>query len=858
MKKWMTTLAILFAIAGAYATDTDGYYIYKSDADGGTGGWADSTRWYDDVAPSAGDKVKINGATAATATDADMALISTLSRILVNSRSATLTFTLASEGHVTGILNGSGTVVKEGAGALYLDKTDSTTAYNGSGGFVINNGELHFPTLNTASSSTMYFGPVTVNKPGVLYTVDGCLTEVEGLAGDGTVRRNNTSGGGESQGQMKCTGGTASSPFVFSGTLGSAVSLTMSGGNQRFARTDETVGRTIRFYSGLIELAAMNGANGDSVTTAENYQMRGTSGKTMTLRYVGEGPGICSHTFVGNTDTYNPIIDGGPHGELTVSGEIQTTSKSSSSMCRYTFAGDHETPCVFTGKFTEKADLSLATYIKKTGTGTWRFSGSTGRMCNGVFEVRNGALEFDSIAERGKICSLGYQNVLHENYFGAKDESRAVPYAFRLGDGTNTVRTATGTLSYVGTADGFCATRPIALSGAGRLRNASACRLDWTGVTSLDANGGTLVLDGTGTDDVVRDVTNGVGAVSIVKEGAGTWTLDGDLDVSGAVVANGGVLNVRNSKTYRWFRFNIRSTWYELCKAAGVTGLDKAVGQKGLALVSDDGVNWAPFVTYQKAKNNKPPQLLPGEACYGNAGSVDSRDDRDLGCLLKGSLWQAKNGDTTPDPTDTNTWVRVVVRLPDEASPIVRYDIKSATAGKSGLPYFRNARSWSLEASVDGRTWAIVAEDERTADNVTPTTDAKWYSTDAPTSTGLVTQASCDASALKSVAPSALGAANGGVLTFGEAVTVGGLTLDANATAAGVVSNVTFAATGMIRVANAPSKAFEIPFDFGNATGVENISSYSIIFDDRPKRWTAIVGDGVIKFFPPGMMLLLK
>lgn len=267
MKKLMAVLAILFAIAGAYATDKDGYYVYKSDAEGGTGGWAASTRWYDDVAPSSGDKVKINGT--ATATDDDMTLISTLSGILV-SKNATLTFTLASDGHIAGTLTGDGTVVKEGGGALYLDRTTNTKGYLLDGGFVINNGELHFPTLSTPASSTMFFGPVTVNKPGVLYTVDGCLTEVEGLAGDGTVKRNNTSGGSESQGQMKCTGGTASSPFIFSGTLGTGVSLSMSGGNQRFTRTDETVSRTIRFYSGLVELAAMNGANGDSVTTAAN------------------------------------------------------------------------------------------------------------------------------------------------------------------------------------------------------------------------------------------------------------------------------------------------------------------------------------------------------------------------------------------------------------------------------------------------------------------------------------------------------------------------------------------------------------------------------------------------------------
>jgi len=866
MKKLMMAVAAaLFVVANAFATDSSGYYVYKSDAEGGTGGWSDSTRWRDGVAPSAGDKVKINSTTGVTATDGDMTLIATLSEILVNKEQAVLTFTLASDGHVTGALKGDGKVVKNGTGALYLDKTDAAKGYFLDGGFVINDGELHFPTLAEATDSTLYFGPVTVNAPGVLYTVDGCSTEVKGLAGDGSVQRNTTATGDkESQHQLKCAGGKPSAPFVFSGTLGANVSLSMNGGNQRFTRTDETVSRTIRLYAGLIELTAMNGANGDSVTTATSYQMRGTSGKSMTLRYVGEGAGTCSHTLVGNSDTYNPIIDGGSHGELTLSGKIQSTSKSDDRMCCYTFAGDHTVPCVFTGAFEEKSDLSVATYITKTGTGTWRFAGSSGRKCNGVFEVRNGTLEFDSIAERGTICSLGYQNVLHENYFGAKDDARAVPYAFRLGDGTNAVRTTTGTLSYVGATDGACSTRPIALSGAGRLRNASDYKLEWTGVTSLDANGGTLVLDGSGTANVVRDVTNGVGTVSVVKEGSGTWCLDGDLDVSGTVAANGGVLTVCNSKVYRWFRLNIRSTWYQVYREGPSPDLtDTTVMLKGMTLTSEDGTDWASSLAYNQTKNNEPLLLLPGEACYGNAGSADSSDERNLGCLFRGLTWQAKNGtkkvNNVLDPDDSNTWVRIVMRLPDDASPIVRYDFKTGNSSSTtGLPYNRELRSWSLEASLDGLSWTTVADEDRTTDNITPRGNKLWYSTGKESSTGLVTRASCDATAIKSVAPAAVGAADGGVLAFCEAVTVRNLSLDAAAASAGVISNVTFAAGGTISVTNAPSGEFSVPFDFGNATGVENVSAYSVLLNGSPAWRTVTVADGTITFTRPGLLFIVK
>ena len=147
--------------------------------------------------------------------------------------------------------------------------------------------------------------------------------------------------------------------------------------------------------------------------------------------------------------------------------------------------------------------------------------------------MKGGVLEFDSIAERGTICSLGYQKVLHENYFGAKDASRAVPYAFRLGDGTNAVRTATGTLSYVGAADASCSTRPIALSGAGRLRNASACRLDWAGVTSLDC----LLVGGGGGGG--GQIGGGGGGGGVVHR-QGVFLPAGDYDITIGVGGSAG------------------------------------------------------------------------------------------------------------------------------------------------------------------------------------------------------------------------------------------------------------------------------------------------------------------------------
>ena len=643
----MLMVALAAAVECA-AVDKDGYYVYDV---GGSGGWAAGSRWYDGVAPGKDDKVKISAANCtATISDSDLATVTNLSEIVIHgSTGVKLVFDISQDVHIPYRISGFGQIVKNGTGTLWLDNIDKAGSYKTQDGITVNAGALHLPTRASASTSDMQFGVLTVNRPGVLYLVDGCNTLAAGLAGDGTVSNLCTvalTSASDNQRQLKLDGNTTKDPIEFSGVIGPYISITMSGATQYFTRTNETRSTTVRLYSGVLGMAAMGRSSGDSLSVAEEFNMRGSSGETFTMRYLGTG-GVCSHSLKFYTDTYNFILDGGPHGGLNVTGSIKPGS--AACMSRFTLAGDHTNACTISGEIREATGYS--THITKVGSGTWRFTGAPSRRdCQGVFAVKAGTLEFDSIAERGVLCSLGYQTLWHENYMGARDDNRTAPYAFLLGDGGSAISATNGTLSYIGTASAVCATRPIALDGAGRLRNDSALAFDWTGVTTKGSAAGTLILDGAGVSNIVRDVTNGLGTVSVVKEGTGTWTLTGNINATGGLEARGGTLVVDNRKVFSWFRLSVRDTWRKFRIDLGDTGTDSALMLSEFGLWSADGTRQNLGLTYNSAANGNHLLLEPGQACIG-AGSPYSGTGRLLSALFDAAAAIPLRGHTRHTPT---------------------------------------------------------------------------------------------------------------------------------------------------------------------------------------------------------------
>ena len=285
-----------------------------------------------------------------------------------------------------------------------------------------------------------------------------------------------------------------------------------------------------------------------SVGPADNIQLR----QGGTLRYLGKGEttthGLTPLHLGVNLDS---CVDGGAFGGLNWAGEWYCSLKDV--FCRMTVTGSNTTACVMSGAMNfDAAPNGMSCYFTKDGTGTWSFAGNSNRpkMC-GPFAVREGTLQFDTLANTGVSCSLGTSTALYDAPGGSGmsgAEQYKVDYAFLLGGGENPV------FEFIGSGEN-ATDRKIALTGGkSTIAATGAGKISFNGgVKALDEGVKTLHLAGSA---YIADIADGAGKVSVVKEGAGEWTLGGELSFSGlfevaegkaTVVADNGKVQLANA-----------------------------------------------------------------------------------------------------------------------------------------------------------------------------------------------------------------------------------------------------------------------------------------------------------------------
>ncbi len=178
------------------------------------------------------------------------------------------------------------------------------------------------------------------------------------------------------------------------------------------------------------------------------------------------------------------------------------------------------------------------TSLSKLDSGTWRLSGLnsyTGGTSLGASGVIGGVLEVEVLADGGLDSSIGASSAAASNLsFG----------------GTGTA----ATLRYVGT--GHSTNRSFIIGGIGAVLDASgsgAVNFTATGTPSYGTSNVATSLTLTGTNTgantyAANQNNNGSGAVSIIKEGSGTWVMTGTTGTySGGTTVNAGTLLVNNS-----------------------------------------------------------------------------------------------------------------------------------------------------------------------------------------------------------------------------------------------------------------------------------------------------------------------
>ena len=786
----------------------------------GSGNWSDASRWKDGNVPQAGWQVRFDGGAAAVANDCDMELLNSV-KALVIVGNASLTINNEQAQTLTATVYGEGVLGKSGKGRLTIENDADSTRFNHTGSWRFTDGsvEIHSPVKFTTKI------PVELCAPCKL-VINASLPEliISGLTGDGEIV--NERGPEANKHVVFFAGGTKANPYVFSGQLDASLRYQLNTGVQYFTNPDLN-------YAADVRCAALNGRMGFVSVTKEPVFTQSAS-----LDYLGEGDTWASDGKIWlNNEMKRLEICGGPTGGLVMQGSVYTSVER---MGVVVFSGDHGMPCAMDGSIQSKSGTAI--YVKKDGTGTWRFlstSGHNDRAGMGTVAVERGTLEYATIAERGTACSLGTATICHSEYSAARDDTKAVPYACLLGNGTNEIDAATATMTYVGTNAASITTRPVALNGAGRFATASNT-LGWAGFTSARADDNTLILGGAAAGCEAWDVTNGVGRLSVAKDGPGDWTLRGALDVKG-LYAREGTLRVGSSEGYTWYKV-------EITKVVGSANLTL----RQLALWNDTGLV-TDGVTYDKSKVSATPDLDPGEATLEFLPSSNDAQNNDLGKWFTTADADATAIAYTTIGAAYHTSISVVIRLPEGKSNATHCDFR--LFGNLAGVADRYPVDWTISASRDGRHWTVVGEKTGQTYDPAVALSKAWVSDQ--TFEGTWTKAShapgFELATYETSAPFAggaplVGAAENATLVADETCAAKGVVYDCNQKG-GTISNFDFADADTLVVKNLPAGASALlPLTFENCTGLDDVGDWSVVVDGVPsaKKWVQLTPKGLV------------
>ena len=840
--------------------------------------------------PAANDTVEIPAGMVAkvTAGSASWTLVNTLTRIVPKDGSvfevnvpadhegrAVLSPPVTEHG-ISGAKN-SGTLRKTGAGALELASYGNVK--NGANhcdyyiNIAVDGGDLHLCGMASADTEQFAFIDLTVNGNATLHLCNVGQTRAQNLHGAGFVTLDNADAE-----QRLFISGTGTSSF--GGWMTGRIRVDITAGRHDITcktNTIDTICLSGTGICGFTRLGANSNAGTVSSLGAGNFNFGSSSG----IVYLGDEDESSSKTFWLGTDTF---LDAGAHGGLTLSGKLD--SSGSSVLRTLTLCGDNANACVISGTFPGKADQKNVFYLRKRGSGTWRMGNSSVRGSLGVIDVEEGTLQFDSIAEKGSPCSLGYATNLFARVADvAYANGTPVGYAMVLGgDGTE------GTLEYMGNAATGCVTRPLAIRSKGRFK-ATGAAFALSDAYALGVGEKTLTLDGDSSVSTATGLSDGTdgGRLSVVKEGSGTWDLCGTNTFTGPLVARGGVMRVHNFGTgmrFRWYRICITENIYGSSRytynlsEGKATVYEKAKVQLlEIALYDSNGVNLLsgfttdePISIRQCDFDGDYSSMPAGTVALGTGTSATWSFNQTDGQLY--NLFDNRNTKVQGGVSISNggiylnrpsTWLPIVVRLPDDAGEAVRIDFLGSLANTHDYNG-RCPTAYRLDGSVDGVHWDIgIAQDDALEP---PGTAARWYS-DPGTSVTYGTRPNkgfaFDQTAHirnDSHAFSAVGAADGGVLeVLGEPLTVSGLVVDASAPA-GTISNIVFAATGTVDVQNAEivgSVPLDLPGDYSQLAGVENMARWNVMLDGEPYlRRKLAVRNGRLSLNPKALVLSFR
>ena len=787
----------------------------------------------------------------------------------------------------------NGELVKRGEGTLTLGEggklpasNSAATIYDAWTGLTVEGGTLALPQ-SVSNNWNFYCGYVTVSNGATFHLAEraagydkGSATYLRGLFGDGTVCCNQVltfTLMGESNQRVSDFNGKITGCPSFSVYNGGTVNLW--GTNSDFDVTALTISSGtlgVKFFGSSSDTASSIGSDriGVNINNSQKVVSR--------VRYLGTGENTDQNfTISQGAPTGQPVgnpacIDGDEHGGLVLNASSKLYVGSSATNAagvklgrQFILSGSHTNDCVIAGavkgNYYSNPWYYDNLYFIKEGSGTWRFADHDDRIFASGFAVREGTLKFDSLQEKGRLCSLGLATNLTDGTGYAYTPQ--VDYAFALGPTNGMTVAAPAALEYSGTNGFVCTDRPIALVGDGVLRNNTDRRIRFAGVSSLAPGQAikTFTLDGTGTNfNEVADISDGAGKTGVEKTGDGVWVLSGDQTFSGPLSVKKGTLVVRPTLPgqYTWFRWTIKSS-----------GGDTQFSISNLGLFATNGTCQTRIMLPVSSAAELQPGQVAVDAIYPYVDEARSETclntldylfnmQQDYGWQPKFKKVPPTTGSIYVKADQPHTWIPVVFRQPSTAKPIATFDFMN-TWGSSNKKY--GVSAYSLEGSVDGLHWNTLTND---MDVPFFSASFTWIGSQTILVYGeragnyvhtsgmpIEVATSQTYSMLENV--ESVSVAPGAKLLADGDVTLSSISLAA--TGGGTIEGFSFADEGVLDVTGWEGSMEEIPLSFVNSETFAKVGDWTLVLDGLPtKRRGFTVSSTGITLKPVGTAVIIR
>ena len=562
------------------------------------------------------------------------------------------------------------------------------------------------------------------------------------------------------------------------------------------------------------------------------------------------------------------------------------------------------------GVYNKDGDLSdLPVSLVKKGTCTWKDIFKSPNNLTGVYAVDEGTLQFDTFAPAGTECSLGYGTVLYDPDYSSIampiDESKQVGYQLRIGGGESA-----GTLEYIGKTGVTNDSRVVAVNGAGTLKNSSGKTFKQYGIVTAGAGQHRLTLDGIAE---AGDITNEVGALSVVKAGTGTTRLTRALKPNGMLEVEEGRLVVGSPRNYTYFKLIIKENMsYCFCadKGAGGYGGFEAIARfDELSFYDANGVRHG--LNAQLSTAAELPDVGTNEfkvAVGGTSGSYgplvnafdgvfqsDTTGESSSTGIVSPRKGSSTGGGTMENPKSpsmengyyrdiSSSWTEFVVRLPLDTPEITSFDFVMM-GGTNQSWHVATPRVFELQGSSDGITWyPLYTMDDLNAyfiaNNLPFKDGGLWASTGIQTKNDPVTGArkytgeagskgfgfvrrAYDESVQDFSQVTGVKVAPGAELVldgFTAANAIDLIVVDSAAAGMGKLEHATLAAAGTLELREIPAEgSFDIPADLSGVVNPAALAGWQVKVGTQVKsRWSVRATATGIHVSKPGSMLTFR